>query len=231
MDELRIRVGRSHEVGALLERPPGATCLLVLAHGAGAGMRHAFLEALAGALSRRGVATLRHQFPFTEAGAGRPDPPGVLQATVRSAVETARTIAEGLPTFAGGKSLGGRMTSMAQAQRPLPGVAGLVFVGFPLHAPGKPGIERGRHLADVSVPMLFLQGTRDRLAGLDLLAPLLAPLSHARLHVVEGADHGFHVLRRSGRTDEDVLEELAAEIARWTSDGTQPPSAVPSSPG
>jgi predicted alpha/beta-hydrolase family hydrolase len=216
MEGIRIAVGERHVVTGLLERPDEADALLVLAHGAGAGMRHPFLEGLAEALSRHRVATLRYQFPYMEAGGGPPDPPGLLRATVRAAVAEGRARAGGLPLLAGGKSLGGRMTSSAQAQRPLPGVSGLVFVGFPLHPAGRPSVERGEHVARADVPMLFLQGTRDRLASLDLLRPLLAPLgARARLHVVEEADHSFHVTRRSGRTDEEVLEELARVVSAW----------------
>jgi predicted alpha/beta-hydrolase family hydrolase len=216
VETLRIPVGERHEVGALWERPADAEAVLVLAHGAGAGMRHAFLEALAAALSRRRVATLRYQFPYMEAGGGPPDVPGLLQATVRAAVAEGARRAEGLALLAGGKSLGGRMTSAAQAQRPMEGVAGLVFVGFPLHPPGKPAVARGEHLARVEVPMLFLQGTRDASASLDLLRPLLEPLhDRARLHVIPEADHSFHVTKRSGRTDADVLEEVADAIATW----------------
>jgi len=204
------------EVSALLLRPAGARRLLVLGHGAGAGMRHAFLEAVAEHLAAEGVATFRYQFPYRERGGGRPDPPAVLEATVRAAVAAATAAAPGLPLLAGGKSLGGRMTSRAAAREPLPGVAGLVFVGFPLHPAGKPGTERAAHLADVTVPMLFLQGTRDKLADLALLRPVLAGLAdRATLHVVEGADHGFAVLKRSGRTQVDVLKELASTIRDW----------------
>lgn len=221
-DEIRIAVGRRHEVGALVLHPKDARAFLVLAHGAGAGMRHPFLEDLAGALARERVASLRYEFPYMQAKTARPDPPAVLYATVRAAVAEGRARAERLPLLAGGKSFGGRMTSTAQAQRPLEGVSGLVFVGFPLHPAGKPGTQRGEHLARVSVPMLFLQGTRDRLASLDLLRPLLAPLgARARLHVVNDADHAFHVTRRSGRTDADVIDELARTIAAWR------PASVP----
>ena len=216
MEELRIPVGERHEVAAVFDRPASPHALLVLAHGAGAGMRHSFLEALAAALTARGVGVLRYQFPYMEAGGGPPDPPALLQATVRAAVAAAAERAEGRLLLAGGKSMGGRMTSLAQSQRALPGVAGLVFVGFPLHPAGRPSTSRGEHLARVEVPMLFLQGTRDALAPLDLLRPLLAPLApRARLHVVEGADHAFHVLKRSGRTDDEVLRELADAIAAW----------------
>jgi len=215
--ELSITVGeRVGQVSGLLLRPPDARWLYVFAHGAGAGMRHRFMSALAEALEERGVATLRYQFPYSEAGGRRPDPPGVLQATVRAAVTTAATVAPGLPLLAGGKSLGGRMTSSAAAKTALPGVRGLVFVGFPLHAPGRSGTERAEHLEQVGVPMLFLQGTRDALADLELMRAVCARLgARATLHVVEGGDHSFAVLKRSGRSDAEVIGELADTIARW----------------
>ncbi len=215
--DLRIDVGeRIGTVSGLLLRPTDAWVMYALAHGAGAGMRHRFMDAIATALALRGVATLRYQFPFTEAGSRRPDPPGVLEATVRAAADAAREHAEGLPLVAGGKSLGGRMTSNAQAHRPLTGVSGLVFLGFPLHPPKQPGERRAEHLRDVELPMLFLQGTRDELAHLDLMRPVCDRLgARATLHVVEGADHGFEVLKRSGRTDAEVMEELAETVASW----------------
>ena len=217
VSELSITVGeRVGQVSALLLRPADARWLYVLAHGAGAGMRHRFMSGVAEALAERGVATLRYQFPYTEAGGRRPDPPGVLQATVRAAVTTAATVAPGLPLLAGGKSLGGRMTSSAAAKSTLPGVRGLVFLGFPLHAPGRSGIERAEHLDQVGVPMLFLQGTRDALADLDLMRSVCARLgARAMLHVVEGGDHSFAVLKRSGRSDAEVIAELADTIAGW----------------
>lgn len=188
----------------------------MLAHGAGAGMHHAFMEALAVALAERDLATLRYEFAYMAEGRRRPDRPDVAVARVREAVAFAAEEAPDLPRFAGGKSFGGRMTSEAAARAPLD-VRGLVFVGFPLHAAGRPGTERARHLEGVSHPMLFLQGTRDRLADLDLLRPVLTDLgARATLHVEEGADHGFHVLKRSGRTDEEVLASMAAAIDRWT---------------
>jgi predicted alpha/beta-hydrolase family hydrolase len=203
-------------VSGLLMRPPDARCLYVLAHGAGAGMRHRFMEAVAAGLSERGVATLRYQFPYTEVGGRRPDPPAVLQATVRSAVATARNVAPGLPLLAGGKSLGGRMTSSAAARGELPGVRGLVFLGFPLHAPNRPGIERAEHLDAVQRPMLFLQGTRDALADLTLMRTVCGRLGErATLHVLEGGDHSFAVLKRSGRDQKEVMAELADAIASW----------------
>lgn len=204
-------------VSALLTRPAVAHWLLVLAHGAGAGMEHPFLEALAGRLAEHGVATLRYQFPYMESGKGwPPDRPPLLVATVRAAVARARELADGLPVFAGGKSLGGRMTSTAAAEEELPGVRGIVFVGFPLHTAKNPGTKRAEHLDRVEAPMLFLQGTRDKLADLDLLRPVVGELGdRATLRVVEGADHGFSVLKRSGRTDDEVLDELADATARW----------------
>ena len=205
------------DVSAILLRPDDAYCLYLFAHGAGAGMDHAFMEAAAQRLAHRGVATLRYNFPYKEAGRGGPNPAKVLVETVRSAVAEANRRAEGLPLFAGGKSMGGRMTSTAASQEPLPGVRGLAFYGFPLHAPGRDSADRGAHLGDVGLPMLFLQGTRDKLANLDLLTPLLEAVEPSpTLHVVEGADHGFHVLKRSGRTDEEVMEELADTVAEWT---------------
>jgi predicted alpha/beta-hydrolase family hydrolase len=216
-ETLEIEVGdRIGSVSGLLLRPADARLLYVLAHGAGAGMRHRFMEAVAKALAVRGVASLRYQFPFTQAGGRRPDPPGVLEATVRAAVAAARTAAPTLPLVAGGKSLGGRMTSNAQARRPLAEVAALVFLGFPLHPPKQPGVSRADHLDRVELPMLFLQGTRDELAHLDLLQPVCQRLGdRATLHVVEGGDHGFDVLKRSGRTETEVMDELATTVADW----------------
>jgi uncharacterized protein len=216
-EPLEIEVGdRIGSVSGLLLRPADAWLLYVLAHGAGAGMRHRFMEAVAEALAVRGVASLRYQFPFTQAGGRRPDPPGVLEATVRAAVAAARTAAPTLPLVAGGKSLGGRMTSNAQARRPLAEVAALVFLGFPLHPPKQPGVSRADHLDRVELPMLFLQGTRDELAHLDLLQPVCQRLGdRATLHVVEGGDHGFDVLKRSGRTETEVMDELATTVADW----------------
>jgi predicted alpha/beta-hydrolase family hydrolase len=215
--ELRFPASRSAgEVSALWLCPDTARAALVLAHGAGAGMRHPFMEAVATRLADRGVATLRYQFPYMEKGTRRPDPPALLVASVRAAVACAAQRAEGLPLFAGGKSLGGRMTSTAAAGEPLSGVRGLVFLGFPLHASGRPGAERGAHLREVGIPMLFLQGTRDSLAELALVRPLCDSLgARARLHVVEGGDHSFHVLKRSGRSDDAVQDELADTIAGW----------------
>jgi uncharacterized protein len=199
----------------LLDRPADARALLVLAHGAGAGMRHPFMGALAGELGARRIATLRYEFPYMAEGRRRPDPPRTAVATVRAAVAAAADEAPGLPLFAGGKSFGGRMTTLAAAEGGLD-VLGLVLVGFPLHPAGRPGTERARHLADVRLPMLFLQGTRDRLAEPALLEPVLSGLGErATVHVEEGADHGFHVLKRSGRTDAQVVASLAAAVAGW----------------
>jgi predicted alpha/beta-hydrolase family hydrolase len=203
-------------VSALLDAPGQAQACYVFAHGAGAGMHHVFMASLAALLSSRGIATLRFQFPFTEQGTKRPDAPPLAHATVRAAVAEAARLLPGLPLFAGGKSFGGRMTSQAQAADPLPAVRGLAFVGFPLHPAGKPSVTRATHLLDVQVPMLFLQGTRDALADLELVRATTKQLhERATLHVVEGADHAFHVLARSGRTDGQVLEELAEAMAAW----------------
>lgn len=204
------------EVSGLLLRPDDATSLLVLGHGAGAGMSHPFLEALAQRLADLRMATLRYQFPYMEAGKRRPDYGPILQATVRSAVATARELAGDLPLLAGGKSMGGRMTSLAAARESLAGVRGLVFVGFPLHPAGKPGTERTEHLKRVGCPMLFLQGTRDSLAGLSLLEPVIDELgSSAHLHVVDGGDHSFKMLKRSSRSQDGALDELAATTTNW----------------
>jgi len=204
------------EVSALVLRPSDARAMLVLGHGAGAGMRHVFMEAMARCLADRGLATLRYQFPYMEKGSRWPDPRPILFATVRAAVATARDVASDLPVFAGGKSMGGRMTSMTAAQTPLDDVRGIVFLGFPLHPAGRPALVRGTHLADVTVPMLFLNGTRDKLAVMELLEPVCAGLDPpTRLHVVEGADHAFAVLKRSGRTNDEVLDELADAIGKF----------------
>lgn len=193
--------------------------MLVLASGAGAGMEHPFMESLAASLATRGVASFRYQFPYSERGSRRPDPAPLLEATARSAVEAAAAFADELPLLAGGKSMGGRMTSRAAAREPLDGVRGIVFFGFPLHAIGKPGTERADHLNDVAVPLLFLQGSRDRLADLGLLEPVIARLGvRATIHVVDDADHSFHVPARSGRSDADVLDELSDETAGWAAE-------------
>ena len=214
---LRIRVGeRVGDVSGLLEVPDAARALLVFGHGAGAGMTHPFMEAAAAALAGEGIGTLRYQFPYFERGGRRPDPRPVLLATVRAAAEAAERAAGALPLFVGGKSMGGRMSSLAAAEGSLPEVRGLVFFGFPLHAAGKPSAERGEHLRETACPLLFLQGTRDRLADLSLLRPLCGELGdRATLHVVDDADHSFHMTKRSGRTDDEVLAELAGVTARF----------------
>lgn len=217
--EMRFEVTQhTGKVSGLLLRPEEARWLLVLSHGAGAGMRHAFMEAIAERLASYGVATFRYQFPYMEQGGGRPDPPPILLATVRAAVAEAAGVAGDLPILAGGKSMGGRMTSMSAAKAPLSSVRGLVFLGFPLHPPGKPGVDRAEHLSKVTVPMLFLQGTRDKLAELELLHPVCAQLGErATLHVIDGADHSFHVLARSGRTDPQIIDELGRTVVGWAS--------------
>ena len=200
----------------LLVRPRAARAIYVLAHGAGAGMRHAFMTEIAEALAARDVATLRWEFPYMAAGKARPDSPAIAEAAVRAVWTCARALEPTLPMFAGGKSFGGRMTSRAHAAAPLPELCGIAFLGFPLHPPDKPGTERAEHLARATGPLLFVQGTRDKLADLALLRPVIATLGRrATLHVVEHADHGFDVLVRSGRTHPDVLDELATTIAAW----------------
>jgi uncharacterized protein len=215
--DLRLDLGDElGQVSAILRRPPDAWLLYVLAHGAGAGMRHHFLESICGALARRGIATFRYQFPYLEAGRRSPDPPAVLEATVRAAVVKAGVLEPELPIVAGGKSLGGRMTSGAASAMPLPRVRGLAFLGFPLHPPGQPGTRRAEHLARVDVPMLFLQGTRDQFAQLDLITAVCRDLgATATLDLIEGADHSFGVPKRSGRTPVQVLDELADTLAGW----------------
>jgi predicted alpha/beta-hydrolase family hydrolase len=212
-----MAAAESHPVGGrdgLLWLPGDAEQLLVLAPGAGAGMRHAFLEAMAEALAQARVATLRFEFPYQAAGRRRPDRPPVLIDAVCEAVQAAAAVAGDLPLLAGGKSMGGRMSSQAAAAGRLEAVRGLVFIGFPLHAAGKPGVARAEHLTEVAQPMLFLQGTRDALADLPLLTPIVEKLGpRARMHGVEGADHSFHVLKRSGRSDAEVIVELATQIA------------------
>ena len=212
-----IAVDAEHRVSALVDvpaTPPRAA--FVLAHGAGAGMRHPFMTALAAALVARGIATLRYQFPYMEHGAKRPDRPALAHATVRAAVAEAHARWLGIPLIAGGKSFGGRMTSQAQASAPLPGVSGLVFLGFPLHPVGKPADERATHLFDVHVPMLFLQGERDELADLALLRPVVTRLaSRATLEVFPDADHSVHVKARTGRKDDDVRADLVDRLILW----------------
>ncbi|HEY6201258.1 MAG TPA: alpha/beta family hydrolase [Candidatus Binatia bacterium] len=206
---------KAGDVSALLLRPANARAIYIFAHGAGAGMTHRFMEAASEKLAARGVATLRYQFPYTEKGIKRPDSEATLTAAVRAAVAAAEKHAGDLPRCAGGKSMGGRMTSLAAAREPLAGVRGLIFFGFPLHAAGKPSAERAKHLENVGAPLLFLQGSRDSLADLKLLKPLAARLKRAELFVVEGGDHSFHMLKSSGRSDEEVLEEAAAKAAGW----------------
>jgi uncharacterized protein len=203
-------------VSALLLAPPAPTACYVFAHGAGAGMTHAFMADLSAALAERAIATLRFQFPAMERGSRRPDTPAVAHAAVRAAVAEARRLLPALPLVAGGKSFGGRMSSQAQAAAPLPGVRGLVFVGFPLHPAGKPGTERALHLENVALPMLFLQGTRDELAELSLLRPVVESLgARARLEIVDDADHAFHVRASSRSNDRAVLAALADAITGW----------------
>lgn len=194
--------------------PDDAQAAVVLAHGAGAGMRHPFMAAVADGLAQRRIACLRYEFPYMERGSKRPDVPKVAHARVREAVAEAARRWPGLPLFAGGKSFGGRMTSQAQAAEPLPGVRGLAFLGFPLHAPGKPSEERGAHLFEVKVPMLFLQGSRDEFAQFDLLEPLTGRLG-ATLRVIAHADHSFHVPARSGRKDGEVMTEMLDVLTGW----------------
>ena len=203
-------------VSGLLRLPDGARVLYVLAHGAGAGMRHPFMERISMVLAQRHVATLRFQFLYMEKQQRRPDPPGVAVAAVQAAVTAAGRAAPGLPLVAGGKSFGGRMTSTAQAAAPLPGVRGLVFLGFPLHPPGNPGVTRAEHLKDVRVPMLFLQGDRDEFAEPILLRQVLRGLGGgATLHIVKDGDHSFNVPKRSGRSPDDVAVELADTLLQW----------------
>jgi predicted alpha/beta-hydrolase family hydrolase len=216
---ISIDVGDNGTVSALLQSPPQARICYVMAHGAGAGMTHPFMQNLADALSVRGVATLRYQFPYMERDAKRPDGPAVAQATVRAAASHAAQLLPKCVLVAGGKSFGGRMTSQAQAALPLAGVAGLVFVGFPLHPAGQPSVRRADHLASVRIPMLFVQGTRDRLAELTLLQPVLTKLGdRATLSPVVGADHSFHLIASTGRRDSDALAEIAQAIAIWSAD-------------
>jgi predicted alpha/beta-hydrolase family hydrolase len=215
-EKMSFVVPQAGAVSGLLMRPADSKWMLALAHGAGAGMTHPFMGALAEELASFGVATLRYQFPYMEGRKGRPDSPAMAAATVAAAVSTAADAAPDLPLLAGGKSFGGRMTSTAAAERLLHGVRGLVFFGFPLHPPKRPGTKRAEHLENVKMPMLFLQGTRDDLADLSLLQPICKKLAAlATLHIIEGADHSFHVLKKSGSTDAGVLKELASATAAW----------------
>jgi hypothetical protein len=214
--QLKLHIDGSEPVSALLLRPAGARACFVFAHGAGAGMAHAFMERVAVGLGDRGVATLRYQFSYMEKGSKRPDAPPVAHAAVRAAVAEAARRCPELALFAGGKSFGGRMTSQAQAIAPLAGVRGLAFLGFPLHAAGKPSDARAKHLGDIHVPMLFIQGTRDQLAELTLLEPVVKRLGGpASLHKVVEADHSFHVLVRSGRNDGEVMNEILDTLSDW----------------
>lgn len=215
-EELMMIATPEGEVSGLLVRPGAARALLVLGHGAGAGMRHPFMAAVSARLAAQEIATLRYQFPYMEKQTGRPDSPAVATATVRAACAVGQRLAGGLPLFAGGKSFGGRMTSTAQAEAPLAGVRGLVFLGFPLHPPKRPATARGDHLDRVAIPMLLLQGTRDDLADLELIRQVTGRVgSRATLHIVDGANHAFEVLKRSGRSNDMVLDELAGTTAAW----------------
>ena len=209
-------VDDTQRVSALLQAPSAARACYVMAHGAGAGMAHPFMASVAGHLAERGIATLRYQFPYVERGSKRPDIPRVATAAVRAAVAAAARLVPELPLYAGGKSFGGRMTSQAQAKKPLPGVRGLVFLGFPLHPPGQPGETRGEHLVDVDIPMLFFQGSRDEFAEFALLQKLAARLgSRATFWLFDEADHSFHVPARSGHTDAEVQVAMASALADW----------------
>jgi uncharacterized protein len=216
--KLKLKVDSANDVSALLLRPLAARACFIFAHGAGAGMTHQFMEQVASGLCDRGIATLRYQFPYMEKASKRPDPPAVAHAAVRAAVEEAARSCSGLALVAGGKSFGGRMTSQAQAIAPLTGIRGLAFLGFPLHPAGKPSDARANHLSDVHVPMLFVQGTRDKLAELQLIEPLVKRLgTSASLHLVQEADHSFHVPARSGRNDRDAIREVMDTLSAWIS--------------
>jgi len=213
---LQIEIAPTTTVSALLIDPPQARACYVFAHGAGAGMAHASMATIAAGLADRGIATLRYQFPYMEKGSKRPDAPAVAHAAVRAAVAEAGRGCASLPLIAGGKSFGGRMTSQAQALTPLVGVRALAFLGFPLHPAGKPSSDRAKHLAEIKIPMLFLQGTRDALAERSLLEPVVKSLgTRATLHWSDGADHSFHVLKSSGRNDRDVMGEVLDAFAAW----------------
>jgi predicted alpha/beta-hydrolase family hydrolase len=214
--KLKLNVDGANAVSALLLLPPSARACFVFAHGAGAGMTHEFMELVAAGLGERDIATLRYQFPYMEKGSRRPDSPGIVHAAVWAAVAEAARCCPGLALIAGGKSFGGRMTSQAQAIAPLANVRGLAFLGFPLHPAGKPSDTRAKHLSDVHIPMLFVQGTRDKLAETELLEPVVKHLgTKASLHQVHEADHSFHVLARSGRNDRDVMSEIVATLSGW----------------
>jgi predicted alpha/beta-hydrolase family hydrolase len=215
-ERLTLAIDETRRVSALFQLPPAATACFVLAHGAGAGMEHPSMTAVATELAARSVATLRFQFPYMELRSRRPDPPPICHATVRAAVAEAARLAPTLPLFAGGRSFGGRMTSQAQAIKPLADVKGLAFIGFPLHPAGKPSAERAEHLLQVKTPMLFLQGTRDELAKLELLQPLVDRLgARATLKLLQDADHSFHVPARTGRKDAEVRAEMLDALTKW----------------
>ncbi len=223
-EPITITVAGGVRVSGLLQTPPRARACYVLAHGAGAGMTHPFMAAVALGLSERGIATLRYQFPYMERGSKRPDAPPLAQAAVRAAIAAAQGALPQLPLVAGGKSFGGRMTSQAQANMPLPGVRGLAFLGFPLHPAARPSGKRAEHLFDVQMPMLFLQGTRDALAAPDQIEPLCKALGkRTTLKLFADADHSFHVPVRTGRKDADVLSEILDDLAAWIGGITPPP--------
>lgn len=216
-DTVTIQLEDGAGVAGLLNLPAQARACLVVAHGAGAGMQHPFMGQVASGLAERGIGTLRYQFPYMQKGSRRPDPPKVCHATVRAAIATAGRLAPSLPLLAGGRSFGGRMTSQAQAAAPLPAVRGLVFLGFPLHPARQPSDTRAEHLSSVRIPMLFLQGTRDELAVLELLEPVVRRLGDlATLKLFADADHSFHVPARSGRNDAQVRSEMLDALASWT---------------
>jgi predicted alpha/beta-hydrolase family hydrolase len=215
-EPFKIETGSAGAGSALLTRPVQPRACFVFAHGAGAGMTHAFMAAVASGLAERNIATLRYQFPHMEKGSKRPDPPGIAHAAVRAATAAAARHCPGLPLIAGGKSFGARMTSQAQARAPLANIIGLAFFGFPLHPAGKPSVERADHLNDVKIKMLFLQGTADKLAEVDLLKPVVKKLgTRASLHLLEAADHSFHVPVRSGRKDTEVMTEALDAFVAW----------------
>jgi len=216
MEKFRFDVDAKRSVSALFLGPPTPLACFVFAHGAGAGMGHVFIDKTATALFERGIATLRYQFPYMEIGSKRPDHPAIAHATVRAAVDAARERCPNLTLIAGGKSFGGRMTSQAQAASPLPQVGGLAFFGFPLHAAGKPSTERAAHLFAIAIPMLFLQGSKDKLAEPAVIRNVTQKLgARATLHMVDEADHSFHVPKRSGQTDEGVINEITAVVVDW----------------
>jgi predicted alpha/beta-hydrolase family hydrolase len=216
-EPITVTIDDAYTVSGLLLRPASSRACYLFAHGAGAGMAHPFMKAIATDLADADIATLRYQFPYMEHRARRPDPPKLAQATVAAAAAEAGRRARALPLIAGGKSFGGRMTSQAQAVSPLPGVRGLAFLGFPLHPAKRPSDQRAKHLFDVRIPMLFLQGTRDDLADMELMSRTIKHLGErASLHLVDGADHSFRVPARSGRTDADVRREIRDAFVAWT---------------